>query len=560
MIRILFALVVLFSPPASLADHGPDGHDPVTLDEACAASLPADAAEVCAGLASATGVAQEQCALNGGDGGFCSTFGGNVHGLVRGCYAYGAGAFGDDARAFCKAVDTFMAAGASYCRQSAGAAATAGGSDGGQAFCALVSSDLISRSVIEEYQGTALHQAQVLQRELVAGQPMKHTLYVSTHNSYNATETNMPPTLSGSDANQRYVLTDQLDMDVRGFELDVHWMPGRNPEGFRAAVCHGNTQHAGCSYELSLREILSDLRGWLDANPGEVIIIDLEEHLNDSIDDLSSTKDERFAAASQDIQDSIGDVLFVPGTDGTEPVDCAGGQPVDVSVRQIRNVGKQVVIYSSCGVFRSGSADLVFGRATHKQDHLDTVRSKGALQALGQCFFTPQQIDENWVRIYEDGTLVGASAGGVGPMATVDEVREMARCNINMPSLDHLHPFDGRLDALLWSFDPASLPAEPGTYAVVLNSEGRFSVRPDTSDAPLAACHKPAAPLVTGAGNYNAARWQVTIKGFDCPAGYAPGVPRNGVDNELLKAAAAGAEVALNLHVVLDTDGNWRIQ
>ncbi len=526
-------LLLLLAAPLALADHGTPAADPVTLDEACDASAPGEGAPFCDGLREATGEAQAQCAGQDPDSGFCALFGGNAYSLVQACYYHGTGQFGDDARRICKSVDVAVSAVAAYCRQFPGAPPE---------FCALFSSDLVAESELRRYEASWLHRAHALQREHSAGQPLRHTMYVATHNSYNTTTANTPPTLSGSDANQRYGLVDQLRMDIRGLELDVHWMPSPTDGGFRATVCHGNVQHAGCSYERSLRSVLEELAGWLQANPREVIVIDLENHLNEPLD--AGTSATRHAEASADVFGTIGPMLFTPGTAyggaGARAPACGDGQPLEVSIEDVRAAGRQVIIYSGgeCNYEHDG-IPLAFSRdGTHTQ--------KGAgsyigLNAPDECGFTPQEIDTLWVRIYEDGTFVGTQAGAAR-QAGVNEVREMARCNINMPSLDHVLPFDGRLEAFIWSWDrdqPENVET-PGRspLRVVQNANGRWettaSGRRSTGTSYLA-CFNPAEPLVGEDGSFNRFRWQA-MPG-QCSAPYQHATPRNGLENTLLQHA-----------------------
>lgn len=513
--------------------------DPITLDEACTAGAPGELAPLCELLGTATGNLVEQC------GGFadeqaCAAFGGNVYALVSGCYTYGEAQFGEPARQFCKIADTFVSAAAAYCRQTPGAPAE---------FCALFSGALISQAMIERYQASPTHTAHRLQRELSAAAPLRHTLYLATHNSFNATEANTPPTLSGSDANQRYSLVDQLRMDVRGLEIDVHWVPAPADGGFRATVCHGNAFHFGCTTEKSLREELTELRGWLDANPGEVIIIDLESNLNEPLDEPLGA--DRYALAAADIWATIGDLLVLPEIDS--PRACGQGQPLELSIQQIRQAGKQVIIYGACDYVHAGQS-LMFDRTdTHLQ------RGSGSyigISAPDNCIYTLDEIDAHWVRFYEDGTLLGALTGAQR-QARADEVREMARCNINMPSVDHLQPFDGRLQAFLWSWGEDEPAAIAGAAVAVHGPDGQFHAQDAASAPGTLACLR-ADEAVIRDGALNPQRWLIAQDA--CPAGSRFAVPRNGLDNEVLKRAKTAAGIdTLTLNLQRTATGPWTI-
>ncbi len=527
------SLLILFLPLSARSDHGVPAADPVTLDEACAAEAPAGGEAFCDAVQAATGQARAQCESQDADSGFCALFGGNAYSVVQACYYHGTTQFGEEARRICKSADVVVSATAAYCRQIPGTPPT---------FCALFSSDLIDEAELRRYEDSWVHRAHILQREHSATQPMRHTMYVATHNSYNATTENTPPTLSGSDANQRYGLTDQLRMDIRGLELDVHWMPAPTDGKFRATVCHGNVQHAGCSYERSLRSVLTELATWLEANPAEVIVIDLENHLNEPLD--ASTSATRHAEASADVWETIGARLFTPampyGRSGAVAPACGEGQPLEVSIAEVRAAGRQVILYSGgeCNYEHQGQP-LAFSRdGTHLQDG---AGSYFGLAAPDSCRFSPEEIDTRWVRLYEDGTFVGTQAGAAR-QAGINEVREMARCNINMPSLDHVLPFDGRLEAFLWSWDqdqPAAI-ATPGRspMRVVQNARGRWETSATgagRTGTRYLACLNPAEPLVAANGSFNPRRWRAMAE--QCTAPYQHATPLNGLENTLLQRA-----------------------
>ena len=524
------------SAPTALQNYS---SSPITVDQACAANAPEAFAPLCDLLKQASAPLIEQC-LAFGDSASCAALGGNVFGAVAACYAGAAQIDETQGRKVCKAADVLVSGIAAYCRAVPGAPAE---------LCALFSSDLIAAELITRYQSSALHLGHQLQRELSAEQPMKDTLYPATHNSFNATDANVPPTLSGSDANQRYLLVDQLQMDIRGLELDIHWIPSLIDGGFRATVCHGNALHAGCTIEKSLRSELTELRSWLDANPKQVIVIDVESHLEEPQDGVFSP--DRYASASADITQTIGDLLFLPLIDN--PRACGEGQPLEASVQDVRAAGKQVILYGDCRYEDQGQA-LMFDRSgTHLQ--LGGGSYVG-IQAPDNCVFSLDQIDQNWVRFFEDGTLVGALTG-VDRQANIDEVREMARCNINMPSLDHLQPFDGRLQALLWSWEEGQpLLFESDALAVHI-ANGHF-VALSANDVPNAlACLNPEQPLILE-GVINPTRWQIATTA--CPEGTQFSVPRNGLDNEALKQAKAAAQIeTIRLNYSKPAGQNWQV-
>jgi hypothetical protein len=112
-----------------------------------------------------------------------------------------------------------------------------------------------------------LTQALELQHRLGDALPLRDAMWVGTHNSFNSTA-EMGPTLSDTDANQQLSLTDQLRIDVRSLELDVHWFPSAASGGARApVVCHAESQHEGCSIEKELGPVLGEIELERDGMP-----------------------------------------------------------------------------------------------------------------------------------------------------------------------------------------------------------------------------------------------------------------------------------------------------
>ena len=91
-------------------------------------------------------------------------------------------------------------------------------------------------------------------------------MWVGTHNSFN-TASNTPPSLSNTDGNQRLSLVEQLEVGIRGIEIDIHWMPSIWANGANAVVvCHGLPEsqlNGGCTDERRLPDELAPIGAWL---------------------------------------------------------------------------------------------------------------------------------------------------------------------------------------------------------------------------------------------------------------------------------------------------------
>src|SRR3954451_10826636 len=123
---------------------------------------------------------------------------------------------------------------------------------------------------------TWTHRALAFQYELGGDVPLRDAPWIGTHNSFNSIA-EMGNTLSDTDANQQLSLLDQLSIDVRSVELDVHSFAGRE------VVCHArgaDQGHAGCSAEKDFATVLGELAGWLRTHRDQVLLLYLEDHLD----------------------------------------------------------------------------------------------------------------------------------------------------------------------------------------------------------------------------------------------------------------------------------------
>ena len=305
-----------------------------------------------------------------------------------------------------------------------------------------------------------LGQALELQHRLGDALPLRDAMWVGTHNSFN-TISNSPASPSNNDSNQHVSLVDQLRLGIRGIEVDVHWNPSVWAGGaYAPVVCHArptSEENAGCTYERLLNDELTPVRAWLDQHPSDVILLYLEDHLDDPAG---------FDTATQMIDDTLGDRIFKPSVGQSCPL-----LPMSLKRTDVLDAGKQVVIMSGCG---SGAWNsTVFD---------DSVRSEeGNPEFAGYPACTSPSVKAadygtKLVRFYEDSTLVSAAVaeGDPGHRMTVDGIRDMVRCGVNLFGLDQVDPADPRLEAMVWSW-AANEPVttDPGMCAFD-GSDGRF--------------------------------------------------------------------------------------
>jgi hypothetical protein len=126
--------------------------------------------------------------------------------------------------------------------------------------------------------------------------------------------------------------------------------------------------------------------------------------------------------------------------------------PLALHRADVLAAGKQVVVMSGCGAGRTSAwTSTVFD---------DSVRSEeGNPQFAGFPACTSPSVaigdyGTKLVRFFEDSTFLSAAVaqGDPGHRLTVDEIRDMVRCGVNLFGLDQLDPSDPRLEAMVWSW------------------------------------------------------------------------------------------------------------
>lgn len=400
--------------------------------------------------------------------------------------------------------------------------------------CSSIDGRVYSEPAMADYEASWVHRALRLQAHLDDEAPMRLALFPATHNSFNTAD--QPPTLSGLDHNQVPSLTDQLRMDMRGLELDVHWSPSATGDpnaGMRApVVCHAEavdfsvtSVHVGCTSERDLRDALVEIRAWLDANETEFLLL----YLENALDDDPVAHD----AAGDAISDTLGALVHRP------PTTCAS-MPTALSEQDIVDAGARVLIVGNCGPGAWGS--WVHDRG------VGTVWEEGK-SADGDDFVCPAGgYADIFQRFYEDSTWLSSTVepSGLGSSGeiTAVETRAMVTCGVNLFGFDQLVPADPRLEALVWSW----APGEPSSGTAALRgADGRFRSADPSANHPYA-CRDGAVWRVTAlAGPWSGGAAACTL---EFP-GSEISVPWTGADNaSLVSGGAVWVDYSL-------TGGEW---
>ena len=284
---------------------------------------------------------------------------------------------------------------------------------------------------VDKYQRSWEHKALKSQRNLDLNVPMKDALFVYTHNTYNSKA--YRTAVRYLDPNHTYSIKDQLRMDVRAIELDVHYyfsMKGWPWEwGKKPLLCHGQGNHLGCSsYDRHLSEGIDEINSWIRSNRSEVLISYIEEHMDNKKQDAINV-----------IKSRLGDLIYRP-SGGCKDL------PINMSKQQILNAGKNIIL-TGAGCDHSDYGKWVF--------KFSKVKSGGDIRNYPSCSTGANRNDynNNLVRHWEDLTTLSAWFGSPGQKTTPTNMSYMVRCGVNLPGTDKLTPTDGRLAAAVWSWD-----------------------------------------------------------------------------------------------------------
>jgi hypothetical protein len=310
-------------------------------------------------------------------------------------------------------------------------------------------------AAIRGFQGSWLDRALKHQYELSGDVGLRNAPFIGTHNSYNSVA-EMGHTISTSDANQQLSIDDQLDLDIRSLELDLHWFRRPSSGELAPVVCHAFPNHLGCSTEKALDQVLDEVNAWLrvPAHSDQVLFLYLEDHLDNRTG---------YDTAASVIQQKLGDVLYAPSGGGCERL------PLELTRDRILRAGKRVIIV---GNSRCGMGSAWPSKVFDWEPHLETrLRDFSDFPTCGPDF-TPVQYDATQIRYFEDGRPSQAGMARITP----DIAAQMTRCGVDLLGLDQLLPGDPRLSALVWSWAKGE-PRKRGKCAVQTSKEGTLRTR-----------------------------------------------------------------------------------
>lgn len=406
-----------------------------------------------------------------------------------------------------------------------------------EAACTVPLGHQVSSQITSAYGKTWLHRAAGFQYRLANRLPLLRAQWLGTHNSFNSV--NESPTLSHTDSNQQLSLTQQLDLDMRALELDLHFIPSAASGGANAVVvCHGrgpDEAHFGCTTEPLFTEVLTGIGKWLEAHPRQVLLLYLEDELGDP-----AGYEQTLSALDSVLKRPDGSsMIYRPSAPEMTSKGCAN-LPLDISRDDARARGAQVVLVGNC---RSGWAADVY---SWDDNHVESG-STPDYKPFPTCDSTypRSDYDAKLVRYYEDSTFVATATDPAQSPAqheadalTPERVAGMTRCGVNLFGFDQLLPHDGRIEASIWSWVKDE-PKRGNGRCALQRKDGRWLTRP------CQARHR--------AGCRTADGWALSAKAVAwararsaCRAVHASfGLPRTGYENSLLRGLAGNRGVWL---------------
>lgn len=381
---------------------------------------------------------------------------------------------------------------------------------------------------VSEYQQSWEYKTLMRQQALDMDEPLSKATFVHAHNAYNSSA--YAAGLNYIDPNHSLSLTNLLEIGVRSLELDAHKLFGN------IILCHGSGD-AGCiGTERDFKTGLKEIAEWLAQNPNEVVVLYLEDYF-----------DKDYQQAMSDIFDSyLGLYLYKTSGNGCEY------PPVDLTKSDILAAGQQVIAFTtggSCSAAESaGFTDWVF-KGGYKTDN--------TLIDSRQCHdkYSMSQMDNKWVRVYEDLTWNGNAFGDPVNLSASDVAFAMS-CGINVFGLDKLVAGDSRMDAMLWSWgNNQPNQSSSDDDCAILRDSGRFEDRTCELDynyaCQIPGTHDWLVTQATGVWDDGSAACDQETSGV-----YEFAVPTTYVDKEALVAQKRSLDVWLNYNDQ-NKEGEW---
>jgi len=337
-------------------------------------------------------------------------------------------------------------------------------------------------------------------------QPINRIPWLGSHNAFSNFHQGFG---SGAYTNHYYSITDQLNIGVRHLELDPHYYGGVERNAIR--LCHASSTdycripgYATRLFGFALKEIAD----WLWANPGEVIVVKLND---------KNLPSENYQELYNELNTYLGSVIYKPPTTFTR-------WP---TVQEIRSAGKKILFMMHDKMPPAGNG-WVWNARGYVLDG-ETAKNWPRKQDFNQCIASDfvWQVDRAanaWWDVAEGRSLFNVNDPILGDNYTgyleEDDVRKAAACGVNIIGLDFLYslwsgfnvdrrdtPADDRVRSSIWSWAPFDY-GQNGPAA--LNSNSRRWISRSANQVKRMACAR-----IGAYGNSNDERgWRITTQAY----------------------------------------------
>ncbi|MDX2150248.1 MAG: hypothetical protein SFV54_05915 [Bryobacteraceae bacterium] len=382
--------------------------------------------------------------------------------------------------------------------------------------------------------------------------PINFILWPASHNAYSSVLQGFESPLY---TNHFYSIYDQLQLGVRHIELDPKFFAQPGYEN-AVRVCHASNTNfctlPGYGNRL-FGFVLREIANWLDANPGQILYIKLDDGELAGQQQLLYGEIERY----------LGHRVY--------PAPLAQNFGRWPTIQEIRNAGKQVILAmhnsipsNTTWVWRA-EGRVQASNYPLKQDFFQCKGDDGMTPATRSALFPL-----NWWDTAEGrAKWTNATGDTYTGMFWEDIVARAANCGVAVIGLDFLgalgnglnveqreSPPDRRLEAMVWSWKSGDR-GEAGP-AMLEGASGRWVSRPSSTVLPLA-CGKLFLPGSTRQDrewriSSSQIPWNRQLADARCAeefgSEYAFVHPWNAWQNRQLKEVAAGSDVWLGYSLV----------
>lgn len=257
-----------------------------------------------------------------------------------------------------------------------------------------------------------------LQNQIDNAAPFHDTMWVGSHNSFNAQEWDGA---YNYDPNQKNKPKEQMDHGVREVVFDVYWSSATTS----MLLCHGTCSGS----EKTFREGLDQIRDWLDdGNSDEVVMLKVEA--------TKSSIDDKFSKFANQLEGALGARIYKPSHHGISS-GCEGIDPTTISKQAILDAGKNVIVISTpergCPD-NGGFNEWVFSGFRYIQGDLTVHTDKfDKGKSPSDCETIKAQYPTHMQRQFDSATWLNLADGDKGTVEIRDgNVNGYMECGLNV--------------------------------------------------------------------------------------------------------------------------------